>query len=143
MWIAKASRNTIVGTRAGSVRPDGYRAIRLDTVRYYEHRLVWLYVHGRWPVHDIDHRNTVRVDNILDNLREAGGSQNYGNAKLRSDNSSGIKGVIWNASRGKWNARISRQGRSFHLGSFDTSEEAAVAYEAAANEHFGEFARLK
>jgi hypothetical protein len=46
--------------------PTGYREIRVGGERYYEHRLAWLYVHGRWPKEQIDHINHKRDDNRLE-----------------------------------------------------------------------------
>lgn len=52
----------------------------------------------------------------------------------------GFKGVKRNW--GCWAASIFVDGKALHLGQFDAPEEAARAYDAAALEHFGEFARL-
>lgn len=140
-WRRKPARNIIIGQRAGQVRSDAHRAINIDGKRHYEHRLAWLYIHGSWPEHHVDHINLDGTDNRLANLRQASGSDNYGNQGLRRDNTSGVKGVIYNARAGKWIARISRYGRSHCLGTFCTRDAASEAYAEAARNHFGEFAR--
>jgi hypothetical protein len=129
--------------RAGAVCGDldshGYVRISLDCKRYLGHRLAWLYVHGCWPAADIDHINGVRTDNRLANLREAARRNNLANR--RGHASSGLKGAYWHGQNGCWYSRIGVNGKSIHLGCFDTAEEANAAYLAAARKHFGEFAR--
>jgi len=87
----------------------------------------------------VDHINGDGLDNRRANLRVATQSQNLQNAKRRA-NRSGFKGV--QRSRVRWVARIKVAGRSQHLGCFDLVEDAARAYNRAALEHFGQFARI-
>lgn len=54
---------------------------------------------------------------------------------------SGVKGVYWNTSHRRWQARISVNGTRLNLGSFDNIEDAAKAYQRAAIENFGPFVR--
>lgn len=77
-----------------------------------------------------------------DNLRFANVSQNIRNSKKYSNNSSGYKGVSYDQASRKWRARIMVNGKSKHLGFFNTREEAYAAYCKAAVFYFGEFARL-
>src|SRR5262245_33505102 len=79
-------------TLVGTVRPDGYREIRIDWQRYLAHRLAWLHVHGSWPAGDIDHVNGNPSDNRIVNLRLATRTQNNANSRRRP-NTSGFKGV--------------------------------------------------
>lgn len=53
-----------------------------------------------------------------------------------------FKGVCWCEERGRWLAQIRREGVHHHLGRFDEEEDAALAYDKAALELFGEHARL-
>lgn len=129
------------GKLAGGLTSYGYIRISVDGRPYQAHRLAWFYVHGRWPSNEIDHVNGVRSDNRLTNLREATPSQNQANKRIRKDNTSGVKGVTWDKSRGKWLASIHINGKRLGLGRHQTLEQAARAYEAAASLHFGEFAR--
>ena len=93
-----------------------------------------------WPL--VDHRDLNGLNNTRANLRPATTAQNNWNARLRSDNTSGFKGVAWRGDTSRWRAYIYLDGRRRNLGHFDTPEEAALAYDTAAIEHFGEFARL-
>ena len=126
------------GHRAGSPCGGGYRVIVIDRVPYYAHRLAWLYVHGEHPAGEIDHINAVAADDRIANLRQCSRSENARNTRRR--NPSGFKGVFASQSR-RWRAQISLNGRSIHLGMYDTAQEAAAAYDAAARLYFENFAR--
>lgn len=90
---------------------------------------------------DVDHRDLDGLNNTRANLRLASRSQNMANISKYESNRSGFKGVSWHASHGAWRANITVEWRQYHIGYFDTPEAAARAYDAAAREHFGEFAR--
>ena len=130
------------GERAGRVLPDGYIAIGVDGRRYQAHRLAWLYMTGKWPEGMIDHINLDRQDNRWENLRLATNIQNQANTALRSNNTSGFKGVSWHRLEKKWTANIRRAGKKVWLGYYDTPESAHEAYVMAASDHHGEFARV-
>lgn len=129
------------GKAAGYIDRRGYRKITIDGAVYAAHRLAWFYVHGEWPG-ELDHINLNKVDNRIDNLREATRTQNYANRPALRISASGVKGVSWHKKTGKWVAQISASHRKYHLGLFETKGEAAKAYEEAARRHFGEFARV-
>jgi hypothetical protein len=128
------------GEKAGWLCGAGYLEIRVDCRRYLAHRLVWLYVFGRWPSHHIDHLNLEKTDNRLANLREATKSQNHANRPRPRNNRSGSKGVSVRKS-GNWSANITINGVGRCLGTFKSRDEATAAYKGAAEELFGEFAR--
>jgi len=89
-----------------------------------------------------DHINGDGLDNRRSNLREATYSQNNRNARMRSHNTSGFKGVSWCKRSGKWRANIFVDGKQLHLGLHARLEDAARSYDAAARTHFGSFATL-
>jgi hypothetical protein len=95
-----------------------------------------------FPPFALDHRNGDGLDNRRHNLRPATGSQNHGNSRLRCDNTSGHKGVYWHGYREKWAAHIKFHGRTYHLGLFANLKDAAAAYQKAAKQLFGEFAKV-
>lgn len=135
----KMRRNGLV---AGSSSGRGYWYISIDKRMYLAHRLAWLYVHGCWPIDQIDHINRVKIDNRIVNLREATGSQNKQNVGAKKSNRSGLKGIWWDGRIKRWRPRIRVGGRALWLGSFRTPEEAHAVYCEAARKHFGEYARF-
>lgn len=129
------------GTIAGVTTNLGYRHIKIEQMKFMAHRLAWLVTYGSWPVFDIDHINGCKVDNRIENLREATRSNNCGNRRLESFGVSGFKGVHWNKKLGKWQVGIKKGGIKKHLGLFTDLEEAKATYLRAATDAFGEFAR--
>lgn len=129
------------GSFLGSLQPHGYRTICVNYKKYYAHRLAWLYVFGIFPDEELDHINGDRSDNRIINLRAADRRKNSRNSSLRSDNTSGFKGVTWNRDCNKWLAQIQKEGVHYFLGVFDTIEVAAMAYDDEAIKLFGEFAK--
>jgi hypothetical protein len=113
------------GKEAGSVM-HGHLAVFVNGTSFYVHRVIWRMVTGDDPgLLEVDHRNTNRQDNRWKNLRLATGLQQRFNASIRSDNTSGVKGVTWYAPARKWQAQISVNGRMQYLGRFVDLEVAA------------------
>lgn len=111
----------------------------LPPTTIYLHRIIMDAKPGEY----VDHRNRNPLDNRRSNLRFCTPSQNQQNHKRRSKaNTSGYKGVCTSRAGKPWRAQITIEGRSRSLGQYNTKEEAARAYDAAAIAHFGEFATL-
>lgn len=90
----------------------------------------------------LDHKNAVTLDNRKCNLRRATYAQNTYNSATRKDSAAGIKGVRLVKRSGRWQARITVDGRRKSLGVHETKESAAIAYREAAALHAQEFARV-
>lgn len=89
-----------------------------------------------------DHISGDRLDNQKKNLRICTKAQNRMNEGKRSGKSSVYKGVRWKTCHSLWEARIKKDLKTTFLGHFSSEIEAAKAYNVAAIEKFGEFARL-
>lgn len=113
---------TINQKRAGGLNREGYRRIQIQHHEYAEHRLAWLFAHGRWPSNLIDHIDGDKANNALSNLRECTNAENQQNRKQQIG-SIGIRLV-----RNKWEARIRVNHKRYQIGTFDTKEEAQAAY---------------
>ena len=125
------------GDVAGSTsKITGYVTIRVCGYLYQAHRLAWFYVHGKWPDAEVDHVNRIRTDNRIGNLRDASSTQNSCNSSMRSDNTSGAKGVFWSKKSKKWHARVGFKSRHYNLGFYKSLDEAkAVVAEARKRIH--------
>jgi hypothetical protein len=129
-------------------------------VTSYEHRYVWEQANGKIPEgFHIHHRDGNKRNNKIENLElkeikkhiseHNTGYKHTESAKikiskyvqssgLRSSNTSGFKGVIFDKLRAKWMARIKVDKIMIHLGRFDSPESAAKAYDSAALKYFGD-----
>lgn len=87
----------------------------------------------------VDHINGNGLDNRRANLRVCHQACNVRNARKVRGTKNRYKGTKLTPC-GRWQAHI-WHGRTINLGSFETDVQAAAAYDAAARELFGEFAR--
>ncbi|HEB4103147.1 TPA: HNH endonuclease [Acinetobacter baumannii] len=125
------------GKQAGRKTGD-YREVGIKGKRYAEHRIIYFMFTGEEPDY-VDHRDGDTNNNRFNNLRAATNSTNQANAKMRHDNASGVKGVSWHKAKGKWRATITHNGKSKHLGLFDSLDEAKRVRQQAAYEVFGDY----
>jgi HNH endonuclease/AP2 domain len=121
---------------SGHICTSGYRQIMVDRKLYMAHKLAWLYVYGHFPKLLIDHINRKTDDNRIVNLRIATYSENQQNTKTRIDNLCGFKGITFDKTSKNWRARISKNGKTFHLGRFKTIELAINARKQAEDKFF-------
>lgn len=87
-----------------------------------------------------DHVDGNRLNNTRSNLRIATKTENLRNKAMHKNNTTGYKGVY--CRRGRYRAHIQTEGRNIHIGTYNTPEAAARAYDEAAKKYFGKFARL-
>ena len=130
--LTQRAKRVKKGTVAGYKNPKGYIYIGVDGESYGAHRLAWLYVYGEIPLYEIDHKNELKGDNRLCNLRlDIDGKNPHNNSKPNTNNTSGYLGVTWCKACNNWQARITVKGKRIHLGYYNTAEEASEAYLAA------------
>jgi hypothetical protein len=132
-WIAKLPAARIqIGSVAGNVGLNGYRYITFNNKRIFAHRLAWFLYHGSWPIGDIDHINGDKCDNRIVNLRDVSTRVNCQN---RSYHRAGKPaGCYFDKSRNKWLSQIRHGGKRYHVGYFNSQDEAVAAYNKKAKE---------
>lgn len=135
-WKTAPRYGINAGDRAGSLDGAGYVQIKVDRKLHRAHRLAWLYVYGKFPS-AMDHKNRVKSDNRIENLREASDFQNLANQPAKRN---GLKGAYWHKLAQKWWSQITVDYKYIYLGLFETEPEAHLAYCAAARKHRGEYA---
>lgn len=93
------------------------------------------------PGMETDHINGNGLDNRKSNLRICTHSENMMNQCVQKRSATGFKGVWFSKQHKKWRACIRNNKVHIHLGLFSTPEDAARAYDDAAKQVFGEFAK--
>lgn len=126
-WIACKNRSDLVGKITGCPNDEGYLIITVRRRSYLAHRLAWLYMTGKFPAKDIDHKDGRPSNNKFSNLREATKSVNLQNQRRpQINNRSGFLGVY---KEGKsYIAKIMYNKKIHYLGAHKTPELAHQAY---------------
>lgn len=111
----------------------GYKMGRLFDRPVKAHRVAWAMTTGKWPSKHMDHINSKRSDNRIENLREVTPAENQRNQKKRRNNISGHTGVYRNCN--KWVASIRINYKTINLGRYVDIEDAIAARKAAEVEY--------
>lgn len=130
------SKNYSMGDIAGHLHLTGYIIIGFNKMYYKAHRLAFLYMEGDMPEF-VDHKDTVRYNNKWDNLRRATPRLNSYNQSIRSDNTTGIKGLSFRMTPAgkykRWLGRVTyegiRHGKEFYVDTYgDNAKELAIQW---------------
>lgn len=125
-------RTDKAGRAAGALRKDGYLQLQIFGKKYLAHRVCWLIGTGVWPSGQIDHKNRVRTDNRLANLRDVPQTNNQHNRGLNTNNTTGVPGVAPHAC-GRFEAYIYVEKTRHYLGLYPDVASAARARAQAEN----------
>jgi len=144
IWKNPTSLKIKPGDQAGSLKSHGYWVVRINKTDYYVHRLIYLLRTKTDPGNlEVDHASNNGIKDNNSVLRLATRSENAANTNKKTykqKTQSKWKGVY--KKRKKWAAQAWADGKKYHLGSFGTEKEAALAYNVFAKEHFGIYAVL-
>lgn len=138
-WKEQGKRREISKT-VGSYNAGGYRQVGFRGKRYLVHRLIWIYHTGEIPKGlMLDHKDGVRDNNVIENLRLSTPSENSCNRKAGSLKKSDLpKNVIKNGTG--FDVRIEKEGNKYTQ-YFKTIKEAAEYADKLREELHGPFAR--
>jgi hypothetical protein len=124
-WRDPPNHNTrLFNKLAGNRRADGYLRIRIDGIAYYSSRLAFLWMLGRWPYDEVDHKDRDPSNDRWENLRDATSSDNKYNRDL------GFRGAhrgVYRSGEETWWAMTG----GVYLGTYPSLEEAVAAREEA------------
>jgi hypothetical protein len=127
------------GKPTGLTGPRGHKKIVYHGIQLKAHHVAWAIYYGEWPI-ELDHEDNDRGNNRIKNLRKATRQANQMNRIISKNNTSGFKGVT-GRKHGGFEAKIVVQKKYIHIGKYRTAKEAAMAYDVAALQHHGAFAK--
>jgi len=139
IWRVKPAQRVQIGDIAGSKRADGRAEVSIKNKPYKLHRLIFLWHHGWLPI-EVDHKDNDPGNNRIENLRSAKHIDNMRNSGARRNNRSGVKGVSWDKTKGKWVAQCGVNSAAPFRAVFDRIEDAEAAVKQFRELHHGEFA---
>ena len=137
-FLIYKAKKTLNGKRAGHInisRGENRYIVPVKGKPKLGSRIIFLWHKGFLPK-EVDHKDRNKLNNRIENLREATRSQNMQNRSAWGKGSSKYLGVC--SFRGKWKVEI--QGK--HIGMFSDEKIAALTYNEAAQKLYGEFANL-
>lgn len=112
--VGNRKYNSLLGMPVSSKHVKGYLIAGVCGKRHLVHRLIWMYMTGKWP-EQIDHINGNKADNRWANLRDVNNIGNSRNSKVYSTNTSGATGVYWDKKREVWEAKICVNYKNIHI----------------------------
>lgn len=131
-WKQPQGKKMKPGQVAGWINERGRVVVRFERKGIFGHRLAWLLHFGKWPELHLDHINGNPADNRIANLREVTPRVNSQNLRVASKhNKTGLLGVCPTPCGRKFLSCIGVCGKSIHLGTFATAQEAHEAYVTA------------
>lgn len=134
-WKKKTAGCVKIGNEAGTNNGKNYLIIPIKYKHYYAHRIIFM-MHHKYVPYIVDHIDGNRLNNKIENLREATHNQNSANQKLPKNNTSKEKNVFWNKSKNKWQVAISVNNKLKHIGTFlDFDLAKKAAYDARIKYH--------
>jgi len=123
----------------GPGKNKDYWQIRAFGRTFKRSRVVFHMVNGRWPAPAVDHINGDSLDDRPVNLRECTLSENAANSRQKERLTNLPRGVYLTR-QGRFMARITKNGKTTSLGTFDEVGAALAAYTSARKEIFREYA---
>jgi hypothetical protein len=106
---------------------------------HLESNVIWFLRTGVWELATIEHKDGNPTNNAVSNLRLSSHAENMRNTKIRTDNTSGAKGVY--RMRKNWQVKIESNGKTYVAGTFKSLETAKIVRKLAEQRFHGEFAR--
>jgi hypothetical protein len=141
-WVSSFRWYSLI-LKKGKSRIYAYRPTGDRNNRRFElmHRAIMMR-HGWSGEGQVDHVDGNGLNNCKSNLRSCNSVENGRNRGPQTNNKSGYKGVSKHTQYERWVAQIKINGKQTYLGVFIDSRDAALVYDEAARQHFGEFAVL-
>jgi hypothetical protein len=136
LWRYGNGKNVKPWQQAKSLNGQGYCTVKVNGTNYRVHRLIWLYVYGDFPKEDIDHKNRIRNDNRLCNLRAVSRTDNCQNISLPNHNKSGHIGVSWFDLRKTWTVYVKVNKKNKWLGYYKNLDDAIAARKAGEKQYY-------
>lgn len=136
IWKCKNTKGKVAGT----LRPQGYTVVEINSRPIMAHWIVWVMHNGSFDG-QIDHIDGNRSNNRIENLRIVTRTQNQWNRKVSSNNKVGIKGVRLRKDSNKYEVRIAVNKRRLILGSYEDLELAELVAFMAREKYHGAYAK--
>ena len=136
LWRNGNGRNVKPWQEVKAKNGHGYYTVKIYGKSYLAHRLAWLYVHGSFPNKYIDHKNKIRNDNRLCNLRDVNTTDNAQNISLPNHNTSGHIGVSWIKSHNAWTVYIKVNQKNKWLGYYKNLDDAVTARKEGERQYY-------